>query len=401
MNAWPTFPIAPHARLTYQQIDSGSPPLDPPEFPPPEIHPAARRVPCEVQEYATGNVVQEEIYLVRDPAYFADYAYRKVEAKRSVPIERGGQDWGKVMVCVCLRRGTAERRSNMPVFVEPDPNSNEGLVAVKELRKAVFTPFLQNGGPENPYKEIAAMQQIADNRHVLGCIEALEDDKYLYIIMPFCDGGDLFDIIHERGEGGDYLPANNPRPAALPEAHARDCFRQMLECANYLHNAGISHLDISPENVMIKNGRCILIDLGCTLPVPVPAPGNGQRALLRRRGLFGKMQYIPWEIPSNRHFDGFGVDLWSLAITLYHMLVGETLGRSAAWVTRYDNLISFISNSPHLAGVTQNMNGRVVNLLNSILQRDPASRANLEQVVQDLWVASAAIPFVPLEHYLE
>lgn len=337
------------------------------------------------------------MYLTRnDPSSPANFAYRMIprHVKNTVPIERGGARWGEVLFCVCLRRSGEERINGMPVFAEPDPNSNECFVAVKKLRKAVFVPYVELGCPENPYKEIAAMQQIADNVHVLGCIEALEDDKYLFIVMPMCDGGDLFDIIHnqEREAPADTFSA------ALPEPIARTYFRQILECVNYLHNFRVGHLDISPENIMIKDGRCILIDLGCTLQVPV-AP-NGRRALLRPR-MFGKISYLPWEVPQNHPFDGFGVDLWSLGITLFHMIVGATIGRSAVWVTRFESLLSFIDNSPQMALMTRNQNGCVMNLLNKILQGEPASRANLEEVIRDVWVASLAIPFVPLEHYIE
>eukprot|EP00957_Ditylum_brightwellii_P020857 1573260-Ditylum_brightwellii.AAC.1 len=61
---------------------------------------------------------------------------------------------------------------------------------------------------EDPVKEIAAMQLIgAGSPHVLGSTEVLQDDDFLYSIMPYCAGGDLFGVVvnyaeENDGEGG-------------------------------------------------------------------------------------------------------------------------------------------------------------------------------------------------------
>lgn len=50
-------------------------------------------------------------------------------------------------------------------------------------------------------------------------------------------------------------------------------------------------------------------------------------------------------------------------------------------------------------------NGYAINLpvpiLDKELRRNPSSRATMQQLTQDAWVSSFAVPFLLLEHYLE
>jgi len=76
---------------------------------------------------------------------------------------------------------------------------------------------------EDPVREIAAMQLLGtDCRHVLGSQEVLQDNDFLFSIMPYCRNGDLFGIVVEHTEqrNGD---------GGMLEPVARYWFRQIIQ----------------------------------------------------------------------------------------------------------------------------------------------------------------------------
>jgi hypothetical protein len=79
---------------------------------------------------------------------------------------------------------------------------------------------------EDPVKEVAAMQLIGtEHPNVLGSEEVLQDDDFLYSIMPYANGGDLFGYVVRDAElrGGE---------GGMSEPVARYWFRQILSVSN-------------------------------------------------------------------------------------------------------------------------------------------------------------------------
>ena len=169
-------------------------------------------------------------------------AYLKVRGFKEKPIFHGGAvQWGTIFMAVVLPRDPDE-----DFYHAPTPGKAK-LVMVKRLFRSVVHEKLNEGGMENPYKEIMRMQQLAGsptnpfvedayaNDYVLGCIDALQDEKYLYIITPYCRGQSLL----------SHLPKPSSRGSV--EAKARKMFRQMLNAIQYLHDRGICHRDVDPS----------------------------------------------------------------------------------------------------------------------------------------------------------
>jgi hypothetical protein len=59
------------------------------------------------------------------------------------------------------------------------------------------------------------------NPNVLGSSDVLQDGDFLYSVMPFCRGGDLFGVVVQYAE-------ENGGEAGMPEPVARYWFRQIL-----------------------------------------------------------------------------------------------------------------------------------------------------------------------------
>ncbi len=123
-----------------------------------------------------------------------------------------------------------------------------------------------------------------------------------YIVMEFIDGPGLQVVIAERDE--------RIRSKELP------LIRQMAEALNYVHKSGYIHRDICPRNyICTKDMKTIkLIDFGLTVPATPPFMKEGNRT--------GTPLYMAPEIVRRRPTDQ-RVDIFSFAVTVYHMLTFE------------------------------------------------------------------------------
>lgn len=103
-------------------------------------------------------------------------------------------------------------------------------------------------------KEIAVMKAM-DHPHIIKLYESFEDEKYFYLVMEVCSGGELVDAIIEAQSG-------------FTERQAARIQQQMLQAVRYMHLSHIVHRDLKPENFLLQSkvplDECImkLIDFG-------------------------------------------------------------------------------------------------------------------------------------------
>eukprot|EP00977_Amphora_coffeiformis_P030245 scaffold45611_cov199-Amphora_coffeaeformis.AAC.1 len=87
-----------------------------------------------------------------------------------------------------------------------------------------------------------------------------------------------------------------------------------------LHDKGICHHDLSPENCMIHQGHAYIIDFGMALRVPYN--DQQQRCLVKRQGAYGKLHYMSQEVYQDKDFDSEAIDVWSAGTMLWCMVTG-------------------------------------------------------------------------------
>ena len=69
---------------------------------------------------------------------------------------------------------------------------------------------------------------------------AVEETRAAYLVLEYCDSGDLF------------WEMDNMRNHRFTIPQARYYFVQVVAAVTYLHSKGIAHMDIKPENVLLK-----------------------------------------------------------------------------------------------------------------------------------------------------
>lgn len=100
--------------------------------------------------------------------------------------------------------------------------------------------------------EISILKEL-DHPNIIKYHETYENEKYMYIVMEYCSGGELFDVIAKRAQ----------KEGSFNESEAADMMMKLLKAINHCHSQGVAHRDIKPENIMIsEDGDLKLIDFG-------------------------------------------------------------------------------------------------------------------------------------------
>lgn len=164
--------------------------------------------------------------------------------------------------------------------------------------------------PSRLRREVDIMKRLKHD-NIIKFIEVFETANELYLIMEFCPGKELFDVILSK--------------SCFSEDEARPVFAQMASALFYLHSLNIIHRDIKPENVLMIDGDgrtppvVKLLDFGLSKNA-----GDGRSAA---KTFVGTPCYLAPEVEFTSKGSGgtYGVaaDCWSLGAVLYVMLVAR------------------------------------------------------------------------------
>ena len=115
----------------------------------------------------------------------------------------------------------------------------------------------RNTAHAKPFRSIVNMfmreaRSLAKLRHpnIVGVHRAFEENETAYMAIDLIDGRDLFDLLDEHA-------------SLLSPTRVKDILLQLLDAIEKVHQAGLLHRDISPDNIIIeKTGTPVLIDFG-------------------------------------------------------------------------------------------------------------------------------------------
>jgi hypothetical protein len=180
--------------------------------------------------------------------------------------------------------------------------------------KVLLPGLVQFLGVERFLKEIEIAAHLT-HPHILALYDSGEADGQLYYVMPFVDGGSLRTMLQQEGR----LPFERALTIATPVADA----------LAYAHRMGFVHRDIKPENILFSQGHPVVADFGIAKAVSTAGGAN-----LTRTGFpIGTPGYMSPEQAAGLTDLDARADVYSLAVVIYEILVGELPGR---WPTEDD-----------------------------------------------------------------
>src|SRR5579875_478686 len=174
----------------------------------------------------------------------------------------------------------------------------ERRVAIKLLNREVSS---DSDELERFRREARAVAQLS-HPHIVGVIDAGEDDSRPYIVFEYIEGETLKERIRRQGR----LPIPEAVAYAIEIARA-------LGCAHANH---VVHRDVKPQNVLIDHeGTAKVTDFGIARTLE-------EEGLTADGRVLGTTDYVSPEQALGHHVTGQS-DLYSLGVVLYEMLTGE------------------------------------------------------------------------------
>ena len=186
-----------------------------------------------------------------------------------------------------------------------------GLVKLginKETKQKVAVKIMNKNNMDSSDLELVRTEieilKICQHPYIIKLYDVFENIDYIYIIMEYCQGGDLFSFIQKR----HYM---------LSEDKTVVIMYKLCKAVYYVHSYGIAHRDIKPENVLLtsesEDADVRLLDFGLSKIV-----GPNQKCTEP----YGTLTYCAPEIILDKPYLKT-VDSWSLGVMTYLMLSGS------------------------------------------------------------------------------
>ncbi|KAJ3438976.1 serine/threonine-protein kinase brsk2-like protein [Anaeramoeba flamelloides] len=149
-------------------------------------------------------------------------------------------------------------------------------------------------------REISILK-LLKHPNIMRLYDVYETSKYLYLILEYVSGGELFDYLISKG--------------SLSHSKALSFFQQIIFGLSYLHERLICHRDLKPENLLIDENHYIKI------------ADFGMAQVMKKGSLLqtscGSPHYAAPEVIAGKEYDGKMADVWCTGIILFALLSGR------------------------------------------------------------------------------
>ena len=237
------------------------------------------------------------------------------------------------------------------------------------------------------YAEIK-LHRSMDHPHIVKFHSCFEDSQNVYLQMELCEHGSLLDLLRLRKR--------------YSEPEARLLLYQLISACAYMHESSVIHRDLKPGNLFFatessslygqdgkdgadaERGLCVKVgDFG--LAALVKFKGD------RRKTICGTPNYIAPEIlfdQTNGH--SFEVDIWSVGVILYALLIGKPPFQTKDVNQIYRNIKANAYSFPSPSLISPS----ATDLISLILNQKPEERPSLGAIVLHPWFSDGPFPFM-------
>ena len=209
-------------------------------------------------------------------------------------------------------------------------------------------------------REFSFLSQL-DHPNILRVYGLYEDKLHFYVVMEYCQGGELFTLLSQR--------------KSFSEADVAKLLFQMLSATAYCHEKKVIHRDLKPENILLEGTRDDL---------QIKIADFGSSAFLdihgRLNGVFGSPYYLAPEVLSQCYNEK--CDIWSIGIIMYILLTGKPpyVGRSE------QEIMQRVVRGELTLSKLATLSTSAQDLVNKMLIRNVKERLSAAQTLAHPWI---------------
>ena len=232
-------------------------------------------------------------------------------------------------------------------------------------------------------KEINLLKSL-DHPNIVKYYDFFQEEEYIYLMMEYLEGCTL----------KQYIKKNEN----TSEDNARIIIKQLLTALSYLHyTCDICHRDVKPENIMFKEKNDInclkLLDFGLSLD-SFESKNHLENC--------GTLVYMAPELLINNGKYTKGVDVWSVGIILYMLLMK---GKNPFYNKgdKRETIIKNIRNNNVIFSFENDNLNQVSkmgkDLINKLLKKNPLYRYTIRSALEHPWITMNKFDKIPLTIY--